>query len=248
MADESEEKELEELLDRLVQDEEATGSRETVCDALSAGLARLGQLLWLDGYIIGPDRLSGASSRFGSEGMVGLAAVAQIGGQLATGAVQLLKAANNYGALALIRQLVEVEYLAAAFAAEHEIAKDWLRADREQRRSFWTPARLRERAEGRFLNTDYWDHCERGGHPTPRGMDLLPGHHGVAPAFLWVDLAGHLSGIWRDTVQAATRIGGEIPSSWDIARVEAAIEAWHEADGLYAALPRLGSVLRDKSR
>jgi hypothetical protein len=66
--------------------------------------------------------------------------------------------------------------LAAAFAEEHEIAGEWLRASREERIRFWSPTRLRERAGGRFLKTDYWHHCEMGGHPATRGMSLLPGH------------------------------------------------------------------------
>jgi phage/plasmid primase-like uncharacterized protein len=48
--------------------------------------------------------------------VVGVATVAQISGELGAGAVALLEAGNNYAAAALIRQLVEVEYLASAFA------------------------------------------------------------------------------------------------------------------------------------
>jgi hypothetical protein len=153
-------------------------------------------------YIIGPDRVSGDSPfRFGDDRAVGVATVAQIGGELATGAVDLLNATNRYAACALVRQLVEVEYLATAFAEEHEIAAVWLRADRDERLKFWSPARLRQRAKGRFLNADYWNHCELGGHPATAGMRLLPGHEGMHMAYLWTDLAGHLAGIWRAVVQ-----------------------------------------------
>jgi hypothetical protein len=92
--------------------------------------------------MFGPYRAEGRSPiDFGSDDVVGLATVCQVGGELARGAVELLGANNRYGASALVRQLVEVEYLAAAFSEKgDEIAGEWMRADREERKKFWSRA------------------------------------------------------------------------------------------------------------
>gem|GEM_PF-4306474 len=234
-------------MDELGDDEKASASRIAVCEVIASALAQLGKLLWVSGYFVGQDRVSGESPfQFGDDGAVGIATVCQIGGELSAGAVALLKAGNQYAASALIRQLVEVEYLADAFAVEDEIAAQWLRADRDERRTFWSPGKLRDRANGRFLNTDYWHHCEVGGHPTTRGMGLLPDHHRLNIAYLWVDMAGHLSGIWRSSLASAVRLKhGAVPGETRVREVNAAIDHWHATDGMYAALGDLNRILRD---
>lgn len=194
------------MLDELADDPVAIASRLAVCQAVAAALSRVGHVFWLTGYVAGPDRKSGVSPfKFGNDGAVGLATVAQIGGELAKGEIQLLQAENLYAASALTRQLVEVEYLAKAFECENEVAAEWLRADREVRREFWSPERLRRRAGGVFLRTDYWHHCDRGGHPTREGMSLLPGHAKMNSGYIWVDLAGHLKSIWASFAVGAER-------------------------------------------
>lgn len=240
--------ELKRRLDELANDDAATASRIAVCDAIGQALFDLGRVFWPAGYIVGPDRRSGASPfGFGDDNAVGIATVIQIGGELAQGTTQLLKDGNLYAGAALIRQVVEVEYLAHAFAARHEEASRWLRADRAERLRFWSPAQLRRRSQ-RFLASDYWHHCELGGHPTTRGMSLLPDHVKMNSASLWVDLAGHLSSIWKVTVQLAERLlGGQIPADWKLPDVDAAIEEWLKADKYYAALQQLGGILHDAS-
>lgn len=54
--------------------------------------------------------------------MVGL--VGQTGGELAPGAIKLLHAENLYASAALIRQVVEVEYLASIFADDNHSLSD----------------------------------------------------------------------------------------------------------------------------
>jgi hypothetical protein len=234
------------LLGELAVAEPAATHRIAACEAIAATLVRVGQHLWLDGYIIGPDRARDpARTRFGDERMVGLATVTQIGGALGTGAVTLLRTANNYGAAALLRQLVEIEYLASAFAEEHAIAADWLRASGAERRAFWSPQQLRNRADGRFLNSDYWHHCDIGGHPAPSGMSLLPGHGGSPGAYLWADLAGHLVGIWTGIRAGAATLVGPVPDAWGVQDVDRAIALWRETDGFSAAILDLGSILRN---
>lgn len=234
--DESEE--IQHRLDDLGEDPAAVASRIAVCRTIGEALAHVGRLLWVTGYIVGPDRKSGASPfKFGDDAVVGVATVAQVGGQLTAGVLALLEVGNLYAASALIRQLVEIEYLAFAFAEEHDIAAQWLRATREERRAFWSPAKLRERANGIFLASDYWHHCDLGGHPTTRGMLLLPDHKTIHPAYLWVDLAGHLVSIWKSVVVSTERLlGGPIPNTWKVPDVSTTVEAWHTADGLNTAM------------
>lgn len=236
--------EIQRLLNELANDETATASRIAVCDVIAQALFHLGRTLWVAGYITGPDRKSGASPfGFGDDSAVGVATVIQIGGELAQGSTQLLKEGNLYAGAALIRQIVEVEYLAFAFAAQHEKAALWIHADRDERLKFWSPKRLRK-GSSRFLDSDYWHHCDLGGHPTMEGMVLLPEHVRINSALLWVDLAGHLSSIWRHVTQAAERLlDGPIPSDWELPNVAAARDGWLRSDGYYAAIQDLGDIL-----
>jgi hypothetical protein len=244
------EPEVREALDELANDPDAVGSRIGVCDAIAAALRRLGQVLWVSGYIIGPDRVEGTSPwGFGDDRTVGVAVVAQTGGELATGAIALLKDDNRYASAALTRQLLEVEYLAHAFAEDHEAARAWLHADRAERLKFWTPGALRKRAGGAFLPADYWDHCDLGGHPSQQSMMLLPDHKGIPSEILWTDLAMHLVAAWRLTLRAAERAnGGPLPSEWDVGnQVQPAIDLWHDVDGFAAAMFDLQRIRRDEA-
>ncbi len=227
----------------------ATGAvRSSACRAIAEGLASVGKALWVVGYFIGSDRRDKSSTfSFGSDQTVGVATVAQIGGELANGAICLMEADNKYAASALIRQLVEVEYLASAFKHESSAASTWLRADRSARRQYWTPGQLRRRAGGRFLASDYWHHCELGGHPTTRATSLLPDHRQIESAFLWVDLAGHLNQIWIHIAPIAEELLSGMPQVSVIPEVNTAISAWLEEDELFVALQHLGSLLEDRS-
>lgn len=181
---------------------------EQLCQALAAFFRESGRLLWTGGYIVGPDRVSGESPfDFGSDATVGLATVAQTAGELTSGAVDLLGAGNLYGAAALCRQLVEVEYLAWAFAEDEEQASHWLRANREERFELWRPGQLRKRSAGRFRDSDYWMHCEHGGHPTPEGRRLLGSVDQEGFDAWWADLATHASRIFR-SLEIATEHAG----------------------------------------
>ena len=62
-------------------------------------------------------------------------------------------------------------------------------------------------------------------------------------AFLWVDLCGHLSSIWRYVTAAAELVYGQLvsASAWKVPEVDAAIEAWLSTDLLYAAFQDLGA-------
>lgn len=197
------------LLVRAEGDTASAERREDLCRSLATSFREAGDLLWVGGNILGPDRVSGSSPfGFGNDAAVGLATAIQIAGELMAGAVTLLKQANLYGAAALIRQLVEVEYLAWAFAEDRKLASVWLRSTRAERLKFWQPRDLRRRSGGRFRSADYARHCERGGHPTPEAMALLPDHsRRDSVTWWWLDLALHGVSTWDYVSAAAGEFG-----------------------------------------
>lgn len=219
-------------------DEAGQRVREQACDALAAAFGSCGKLLWVTGYTIGRDRISGESPfGLGSDARVGLATVLQIAAELVRGACMLLRADNAYGAQALVRQLVEVEYLAWAFAEDSEESSRWMRSTREERLKKWRPVRMRQRAGGRFRDADYAGHCDRGGHPTPTASMLLPDHSvgDNLGGLWWFDLASHSASIRAYIQQADAQhqypIGvQELP---EMKRAAGAVAAWRRDDPVY---------------
>ena len=148
--------------------------RERTGRKLGEALVNVGQLLHVTGNVIGPGRVDGSSKRGnGDDETVGVGALLQVGGELTLGAVHLFACGQNYAGAALVRQLVEVEYLMWAFAENPKDAKKWLDSTPSERQKFFRPVVLRRRSGGRFLDKDYGHHCEMGGHPVPRSMTLL---------------------------------------------------------------------------
>lgn len=145
------------------------------------------------------------SAQANDEKTLGLGVVIRIGAELADASLALLDENKGYPAAALIRQLVEVEYLAWALAEDPDEVSRWIHADFMERQKFFAPQRLRDRSNGRFRNQEYWTHCARGGHPHPDGTAFLPGpndEEGRGVDVLWDDLVFHLAGIWRHLLDA----------------------------------------------
>ena len=226
------------LIRRLLVDAEAdpiAGElRQGVCRILAQVFSESGAHLWVGGYIIGPDRKEEHSPfGFGSDSTVGLATVAQVAGQLAAGTAQLLDSDNRYAACALLRQIVEVEYLAWAFAEDEEEAAAWLRATRENRLRMWQPKHLRDRSDGRFRAGDYGRHCEVGGHPTPEAGVLLPDHGDQVPSALWwIELATHGLSAWEYLLVGAEHAGygAELTGVAERHHLPEAAASWRESD------------------
>jgi hypothetical protein len=230
------EEELKAAIIEAGKDEAGCAHRIALCEALVLAFGKAGECLWLCGTIIGPDRAEGTSPfGFGSDATVGLATVVRIAGELSSGAVGLLQSGNHYAAAALVRQLVEVEYLAWAFAEDEEEAMNWLRSSREERMRFWRPSHIRKRAGGRFRGLDYSLHCEAGGHPTPEGNGLLPGGPRVeSDFFAWNDLIFHGLSVWDYALSAADRFeyGNEIRALPEAESLRAARERREASDPL----------------
>lgn len=65
--------------------------------------------------------------------------------------------------------------------------------------TFFTPAKLRQAAAGRFRGKDYGYHCELGGHPVP-GAAILLGDNTTTVELLLSDWLGHTGRIWNHAI------------------------------------------------
>lgn len=177
----------------------AQEARRDLCACLGEGFRHLGKSLRLAGSMVGDQRVTGASPfGNGDDRLVSLGLLSETAAALVRGVPVLLQDHNLYAASALTRQLVEVEYLAWAFAEDQEEASNWLRSSREERLKRWQPRHLRERSGGRFRGGDYQQHCEFGGHPTPDGIrSLLPTASEATPELLLYEVARHGVSAWR---------------------------------------------------
>ncbi len=178
--------------------------RDDLARFTSQAFASAGKLLHVFGHIVGSDRVEGRSPfGHGSDETVAVSMLLRIGAELVSASTDLFADGRSYAASALLRQLVEIEYLAWAFETRDQDGERWLRSTREERQSFFTPAKLRKAADGRFRGEDYGFHCELGGHPVPRATLLLKDDRVVAQLML-SDLLGHTGRIW-DHIVAWTR-------------------------------------------
>jgi hypothetical protein len=167
--------------------------------------SEVGTQLHVTGNIFGTDRKEGKSPfRNGSDEMVGMSVLLRIGGQLISASTELLTEGRPYAGAALLRQIVEIEYLAWAFESRDNDAERWLRSNREIREEFFRPAKLRQASEGKIRGRDYGFHCELGGHPVPTGTVLLKDDPSTAQLLL-SDLLGHTGGAWNHFVGWAKR-------------------------------------------
>lgn len=162
-------------------------------------------------------------------------------GELSEAAVMALDGAHGYACAALVRQLVEVEYLAWAFSDEPEDAARWLRSSPSRLDRHFKPSEMRKRAGDRFDHREYRTHCALGGHPNPRGAHMLVDHYAqiAGNRWLWIDLGQHLERVWAYVLRAleaqdwASVVPIEVTD-----QVENARRQWHDRDMLATRLPR----------
>lgn len=164
-----------------------------------------GAELHISGHIIGTDRIT-EQSPFGngSDERVGVSVLLRMASQLVSASADLFGDGRPYAAAALARQIVELQYLAWAFDTRDRDAERWLRSDRKERLSFFTPGKLRAASKGHFQGEDYTYHCELGGHPVPTGTVLLNGDPAIAQLLL-SDTLGHCGGFWDHLVRWAAQ-------------------------------------------
>jgi hypothetical protein len=194
-------------------------------------------LLHDTGNIIGPGRVDGSSERGnGDDETVAVGALLGVGGELTLGAIHLFAFGQNYAGAALVRQLVEVEYLMWAFAENPKDAKKWLDSTPAERQKLFRRVVLRRRSGGRFLDKDYGHHCEMGGHPVPRSMTLLGKADPDRPAARRGHLAPRLAhggfcSAWSAQKGLGPMVGGTL------APARNKLTVWSKRDPLYTLGP-----------
>src|SRR5262245_10268378 len=104
------------------------------------------------------------------DGVRAMGSLMRMAGELGAASARMLSGKEHYAGAALLRQVVEIEYLTWTFKEQPESVVEWLNSDHDTRREKFSPAQLRKNAKGRFLFKDYQDHCEQGGHPAPAGF------------------------------------------------------------------------------
>jgi hypothetical protein len=210
--------------------------RTEVGKTMGNGLCRVGRLLHAHGNIIGTGRIDGTSTRGnGDDEVVAVGALLQISGELALPSVRMLSTGEHYAGAALVRQIVEVEYLMWAFASNRAEAAKWLNSTREERHRFFRPTRLRDMSNGRFKHKDYEHHCEMGGHPVPRSLSLIGGANNPMVQVIIIDVLLHG---WRtidSAFQWAEKKGLTDAVHIELTASRGALNAWSKEDPLYAA-------------
>lgn len=186
------------------------------------------------GVLSGDGRTSGVSSHGnGDDEKVGVGVLAQIAADLLEASASHLCGSNHYAGAALLRQVVEVEYLTWAFANDERDAGAWLNSSHQERLEFFSPMRLRQVSDGRFSASDYRHHCEQGGHPVPKAIPLLGNPDVVVAQMLLLDLLLHS---WRTTDNLITWQQGSTGHQ-DVREILLATQqrfaSWGRADPLY---------------
>jgi hypothetical protein len=162
-----------------------------------------------------------------SLGMVG-----QMASELIEGAATLFEKEMWYGGAALVRQVVEIEYILFLFADDPSEADQWIEKKQDQARSYFSPVAMRERSKGRFNAAEYSTHCGIGGHPRKQGVLLLrdwvtvidgTADEELIPVALWVDLALHAIRIWGHFTDCVKSISSSNVYPDKIERIEKAI-------------------------
>lgn len=191
-------------------DENLVRCRHELAKFSSEHFQAAGNELHLLGHIIGSDRVNRMSPfGHGNDETVAVSVLLRIASQLVSSSSDLFADGRQYAAAALLRQMVGIEYLAWAFETRDGDGERWLRSTQEQRQSFFTPAKLRKAALGKFRGKDYGYHCELGGHPVPRA-GLLLGEDATISQLLLSDLLGHVGRIWDHLIGwAQTNENGE---------------------------------------
>jgi hypothetical protein len=240
----------EELFREAVMNEEAQESRERLCRLLNDALNDYGIKLFAIGNAIagGPGKAQDPEVKDLLECMIGLSCVVQIAGELGVACVRLLKTGQFYASSALIRQIVECEYLCRAFAQDQDEARKWLNTTRSQRLSIWSPRHMRKQSGGEFRDKDYAVHCETGGHPTPRAFMLLRPTQTIPINMIWIELTIHLANVWSHTTRAIPEIIRPLLDrkpgpQGNAAEVTTKVNEWLNSDPALEAVSRLPDFL-----
>ncbi|GAA0535734.1 hypothetical protein GCM10010172_16270 [Paractinoplanes ferrugineus] len=175
--------------------------------------------------------------------------VVSMAAELAEAAVLMVEKRRFYAVGAVLRQLIECEYLLSMFDEDLDHARRWRESTPDEVRESFTPAKMR-RIVGKFSNEEYWNHCSAGGHPAPKGARLLekldPARQAwpYSAAELTIDLGLHLHRIWTaiDALLVKYHSRYERVRAEQRRLAEDAWTHWREADVVVAALTERPSV------
>jgi hypothetical protein len=137
---------------------------------------------------------------------IGFATAAAIAAELGAGAGQLFTTGYTYAGAALVRQLIECNYLLALMAENRAESEAWMQASHAEIVKTFMPRQMRKRSVQSFRVNEYHVHCDRGGHPNPAGRDLLgrlvpdPRELTLHANSRWLDLSEHLADVWASFV------------------------------------------------
>lgn len=221
-----------EAISAAAMDEVQSACRRDLAQFSSATFREAGAELNVLGHLLGTDRVRGVSPfGHGNDETVAVSMLLLIGSELISASADLFASRRAYAAAALVRQMVEVEYLAWAFETRDGDAERWLRSDKEERQEFFKPAKLRAAAQGKFRSKDYGHHCDMGGHPTPVAGMLLSGDAAVSQLLL-SDLLGHVGRIWDHLVGWARESENGAPILVRGAEMSRRFQEWKALDAL----------------
>jgi hypothetical protein len=160
------------------------------------------------------------------------------GRELVFAASGMLSGDQHYAGSALVRQVVEIEYLTWTFKEGHASVNAWYNSTHKERMEVFAPRQLRENAKGRFLSKDYADHCEQGGHPTPRGIHFLGGKNPGGAQVMLVDLLTHSWRTWDQVFVWLLRFveTNIIKMPRTALAIKPRLGKWGEHDPLYALM------------
>jgi hypothetical protein len=176
-------KEHQKLFEAALEDLRIVGARTAVLNVTVSTLPTTADVVHVFGFL------------YKDQSLLAVALVLRILKELCGGMAALLSQENVYGAAALLRQVIEVEYLLFREVIEPGTLGRWYTLSSDDRRKMFTPARMRKDSAGRFSDSEYWSHCDLGGHPHPNARALLQGYEQPfkLKAYLFPDAIHHIS-------------------------------------------------------
>jgi hypothetical protein len=196
-------------------------ARFSVLDTGGTTLQRIADLVQTSGYISRDDR------------ELAVALLSRLASELSAGIALMSRQSYLYGAGALLRQLVEIEYLMFLGYIDPTNLARWYRADGKELRKVFSPQRMRNASDGLFRDQEYWLHCEVGGHPHPRARMLLNDYPTpLAPiATLLPDAVHYLRRLWTSLRLLLPQLDiGELALQEFAEPLASAIERWTEVE------------------
>jgi hypothetical protein len=110
-----------EAIRRAAIDPASIAARSSFAEFAAETFKSLGEKLFVCGHILGPDRRDGVSPfGHGDDAVVAISMLLRIASELVSACADLVNSGRHYAGAALVRQLVEVEYLAWAFEKNDE--------------------------------------------------------------------------------------------------------------------------------